>query len=252
MKQREAYIKQKLEALVAPGTLTEWIDQQDRLKFTNRIYVMGCGRSGTWLLTGIMSTYEAITVVPYEVDVAYFGLIDCDTDALVLKRAKRSYERIESIPSSISILYIVRHPFDVLTSHNPKSNRLYYVDPGRWVGEIMALRWLIESQRLKTKIIRYEDLVKRPNEVQSAIAEAFNLKIERPANEYCLVFKPAPQDELSMHGLRPPDPSSIDRWKQDSDAKNYLSSIRLRLSDCLPWVAATFGYDIDLHGMHSA
>jgi hypothetical protein len=112
---------------------------------------------------------------------------------------------------------------------------------------MMALRWLIESQRPRTKIIRYEDLVRRPNEVQSGIAEAFKLKIERPAGEYCEVFKPTPQDELSMHGLRPPDAESIDRWKKDRDAKNYLSSIRLRLGDCLPWMAATFGYEIDLN-----
>jgi hypothetical protein len=247
MNQREVYLKERLKVLAAPGTLANWIDQQNKLKFINRIYVMGCGRSGTWLLTGIMNTYQATTVVPHEVDFAYFGLVDCAADTLVLKRAKSSYERIESIPVSIRILYIVRHPFDVLTSHNPKSNKLYYVDPGRWVGEMMALRWLIESKRPETKIIRYEDLVRRPNDIQAEIAETFTLKIERPASDYCSVFKPAPQDELSMHGLRPPDLSSIDRWKKDCDARNYLSSISLRLSDCLPWMAATFGYDIDLH-----
>ena len=92
----------------------------------------------------------------------------------------------------------------------------------------MSLRWLIELKRPKTKIIRYEDLVTLPNETKSEIGEALNLQVERPAIDYCSVFNPSPQDELSMHGLRPPDISSIDRWRKDIDAMNYLSSIQLR------------------------
>jgi hypothetical protein len=248
----ETYIKQRLTMLAKPGILAEWIDRQNKLKFVNRVFVMGCGRSGTWLLTGVMNTYQATKVLPYEVDIAYFGLVDCDEDTLVLKRAKRSYEKIESIPLSVAILYIVRHPYDVLTSHNPKSDSVYYIEPGRWLGEMMSLRWLIESKRPKTKIIRYEDLVTLPNETQLEIGEALNLQVERPAIDYCSVFNPAPQDELSMHGLRPPDISSIDRWRKDIDAMNYLSSIQLRLSDCLPWVATTFGYDVELKSRGAA
>src|SRR5687768_16973044 len=79
----ESYIKQRLTMLAKPGILAEWIDRQNKLKFINRVFVMGCGRSGTWLLTGVMNTYQATKVLPYEMDVAYFGLVDCDEDTLV-------------------------------------------------------------------------------------------------------------------------------------------------------------------------
>ena len=79
----ESYIKQHLRMLAKPGILAEWIDRHRELKFINRVFVMGCGRSGTWLLTGVMNTYQATKVLPYEMDIAYFGLVYCDEDTLV-------------------------------------------------------------------------------------------------------------------------------------------------------------------------
>jgi hypothetical protein len=193
-----------------------------------------------------MSTFADVSVLYEEVNVEYFGLLSTDRTTMVLKRHDRAYETIETIPPQIDIFFIVRHPFDVLTSVHPDSPGSYYVTSGRWLGETMALKWLVDSQRPRAKIIRYEDLVTDPSRVQEEIATFADLRIQTPAAEYYKVFKPSARVIETMHTLRPPETSSIDRWKSDPNAVAHLKSLQLRLTDCLPWIERTFGYDIRL------
>src|SRR5688572_10546282 len=95
-------IDKALEELRKPGALSRRLEA--RAKDVKLIYIMGCGRSGTWLLTGIMSTFENVSVLYQEVPVEYFGLIRCDRSVLVLKRDAQAYETIESIPLQVSII----------------------------------------------------------------------------------------------------------------------------------------------------
>jgi hypothetical protein len=239
-----------LKALRKPGALAFRLQEMDKTRYIHRIFIMGCGRSGTWLLTGIMATFKGVSVLYKEVPVEYFGAVSSERNALVLKRNFRSYENVEAIPRQITILHVIRHPFDVLTSHHPiagqRTGQQYHITPGRWLGEMMALRWLMESERPCTKIVRYEDLVTDPNRTQAEIGSFLKMDIETPATEYHMVIQPPPEMMQSMHGLRSPDVSSIGRWKSDLEAIAYLKSIRLRLSDCLPWVGRTFAYDLEL------
>ena len=85
------------EALQAQLTM---IDQTGPFR---RIYVMGCGRSGTWLLTHVLS--NDTDVVLRELTVEYFGLLIPDRPVLVLKRDHVAYRGIERIPASIEIAY---------------------------------------------------------------------------------------------------------------------------------------------------
>jgi hypothetical protein len=242
------HIDKALDELRKPGTLVRHLEAS--AKDAKLIYIMGCGRSGTWLLTGIMSTFKDISILYREVPVEYFGLLRCQRAALVLKRDAQAYETIESIPQQISIIFAVRHPFDVLTSVHPRTRRskgrLYHITPGRWLGETMALKWLIDSARPRTKIVRYEDLAGDPNKIQSEIATSLDLEIETSAMEFHKVFKPPAKVIDTMHGLRSPEISSVERWRTDPSAIAYLKTLRLRLADCLPWVERTFGYDTQL------
>jgi hypothetical protein len=250
MVETKSEVTSALKALRERGALAARLEAHNKTRFLKRIYVMGCGRSGTWLLTGIMATFKDASVLYKEIPVEYFGLLSSDHSAVVLKRTAKAYETIEAIPPQIIILFIVRHPFDVLTSHHAIfsliSGRQYHVTPGRWLGETLALRWLIDSQRPCTKIVRYEDLVTDPNRIQAEIGSFLEMEIETPADEYHKVFKPPPEIMRTMQGLRPPDVSSIGRWKSDPEAIAYLKSIQLRLSACLPWIEKTFGYHISL------
>ena len=102
------------------GALDARLTQIDADRPIKRIYIMGCGRSGTWLLTAVMSTFKGVCVLSKEVPIDFFGRLTTTGAALILKRNSDAYQHIEQIPQRIGIIYIVRHPFDVLTSNNPQ------------------------------------------------------------------------------------------------------------------------------------
>jgi hypothetical protein len=213
---------------------------------TKRIFVMGCARSGTWLLTALLSTFRDVENFPDETGVETFGTHAASRPVLVLKRGHRSYETIENIPHDIHIGWIVRHPFDVLTSYNPTTGLKYHVPPHRWLGEMLALQYLVETKRPNAIVIRYEDLVTRPDAVQREVAEAFGLEVEAGTDAIVNRFRPSEAADRAMHGLRPIDAASIDKFRRDPEKLAYLASIRPRLGGLLGWVAERYGYDVTL------
>ncbi|MEP7173342.1 MAG: hypothetical protein ABI705_07630, partial [Aestuariivirga sp.] len=152
----------------------------------------------------------------------------------------------EQIPAGISILYIVRHPFDVLTSFNSTTGRKYHISPARWLGEMLALQYLVDTQRPLTKIVRYEDLVKHPQRLQAELGDFFGLTKVVDADQFLSTFRPPPEATAAMHGLRPIDPNSVGRWAKEEDNIRYLRGIRSRLGGVLDWVGSNYSYDINL------
>src|SRR5690348_16189646 len=106
----QAHYERELTHLKQPGALARRLAEFDARKPLRRIYVMGCGRSGTWLLTHVMGTFSDVEVLRREVPIEYFGLLTTDLPVLVLKRDRNSYLSAQQIPSNIEIAYIVRHP----------------------------------------------------------------------------------------------------------------------------------------------
>jgi hypothetical protein len=238
---------QEIWRLSARGVLSARLTEMDNNKVPlKRIFVMGCGRSGTWLLTGIMSTFENVSVLADEVEVENFGLISTTLPTLVLKRHYQSFAFIESIPAQIGIAYIVRHPFDVLTSHHPDYSLRFHIAPHRWLGEMLALQYLVETKRRDTMIIRYEDLVCNPNAVQKGLAETFRLKPTVTGEDFMTTFKPTEKALVAMHGLRKIDQKSIGRYKNEPEGIKRLKEIRPRLGRVLDWVSEEFSYDVTL------
>lgn len=229
-----------------PGVLARRIEEIDRIRKFRRIYVMGCGRSGTWLLTSLLATFVDVEIVPSEVPVEDFGLLATDRSVLILKRHHGAYERIETIPDAIEIAMIVRHPFAVLTSHNPTTSLEYHISPHRWLGEMLALQYLLDARRPRTTILRYEDLATSPDIVQARLADETELAVAHAARDAHKVFTGSPEAVAAMHGLRPIDTNSLDTYRQSPEKMNYLRSIRPRLGRLLDWVAAEYGYDITL------
>jgi len=247
LKQSKRFLlDQKLISLQKPEVLSSQLNLNDQITPIQRIYIMGCGRSGTWLLTSIFSTMKNVSVVPEELNVEYFGCIHTTNPTLILKRFFNSYEQIENIPSSIKIAYIIRHPFDVLTSHNPTTAFAYHISPSRWIGEIYALKFLIESHREGVKILKYEDLVDNPHEVQNEIANFFSLTIDTSTDDIVKTFY-APDSALkAMHGLRKIDKNSVGKYRLNSEKIAYLKKIKLRLGSMLDWISKEFNYDINI------
>jgi hypothetical protein len=220
-----------------------FMDQQKPIK---KIFVMGCGRSGTWLLTALFSTMSDTHVVPIETTHLRFGLYTSHTKNLVMKRDNISYLSVDKIPECINIAYIVRHPFDVLTSFNPTTERKYHIDIKRWQGEMEALKYLVERKRPNTMIIRYEDLVINPSDVQAKIAINFDLDINEPMTNIVSSFSASPEALLAMHGLRKIDSSSLFKYKNSIFNILYLVRIKPRLGPSLEWVSSQYNYDINL------
>lgn len=235
-----------LGALEKPGALQARLEEMDRAGARNRLYLMGCGRSGTWLLTGLMHSYADMAVVAKELSVEHFGILTTRSSNMLIKRAWNSYETVEAIPAQIGIIYIVRHPYAVLTSFNPVIPREYYISSGRWLGEMMALKYLVETGRPNFAVIRYEDLVTDPAGTQQKIAQQFNLQIVADHDAALQKLEQVPEAVKAMHGLRNIDRSSLEKFRNDPRKLEYLRSLQSRLEPILSWSAQTFGYDIGL------
>jgi len=236
--------KELLRLKQQPGALQQRLTEIDNRKPRRRIYVMGCGRSGTWLLTHVMTTFFSVEVVLRELPVEYFGLLMSDSSVLVLKRDSYAYRSVQKIPATIEIAYIVRHPYDVLTSHLPGSGRSYHILPERWIGELTALRYLVDSRRKNIKVVRYEDLVGNRVESQAKLGHYFRLKIRVPIDTISTISNNP--SESPLHRSRKLDVSSIDKHKGDPAKLAYLAGIKPQLGEVLGWVGKTYNYDLNL------
>ena len=235
-----------LRQLESPGALEQRLATLDAAKSTNRIFLMGCGRSGTWLLTTLMSCFDDTEVVASELPVEAFGLRETASATLVIKRRWDSYTRVDAIPDAIHILYIMRHPFDVLTSHNPVTGKKYHVSPQRWLGEVAALRRLLDSGRERVLIVTYEDLVREPDSTTMKIADSFDLAVRKlPSQAIATADLPA-EAVSAMRGLRPISSASVARYLNEPDSVAFLKKAAPILREELDWVARYFGYDVSL------
>jgi Sulfotransferase family len=238
--------KQDVAVFAREGALEARLDRIDEERPIERIFVMGCGRSGTWLLTGLLSTFKDTCVVAKEVPIEFFAQLSTTGKTLVLKRNNVAFERLWQMPARIKVVYAIRHPYDVLTSHNPTSAQTYHIDIKRWLAEIAALRLALEIGRKDFCIVRYEDMVTDAERVQRKIAEELGLEAGTSVENLAIVFKPSDVAKSAMHGLRRIDTQSLHRYKDDPNKIAYLKSIKPRLGETLDWVASRFGYDISL------
>jgi hypothetical protein len=211
----------------------------------NQIFIMGCGRSGTWLLAALFTTFKDTELGPDEVEVEHFASYSTQCANLVLKRGPKSYLRPTAPPPEVRLVYIIRHPFDVLTSHNSINGRKYHLGPRRWCGEMEAL-WQLEGGGRQITVVRYEDLVTDPVGVQARLARAFGLEISVGIEDLPSTFKPAPGTAKAMHGVWPIDQNSLYRYRHDPEKVAHLRAIRSRLEPHLTRIAARSGYDTDL------
>ena len=242
----EQLMKNALRRLQKPGALQARLERMDEEIRRKRLYLMGCGRSGTWLLTGLMHSYADMVVVAKELSVEHFGVLRSNSPNILLKRAWNSYETVETIPEQIGIIHIIRHPYAVLTSHNPVIPREYYITSGRWLGEMMSLKYLLDIGRPNLTVVRYEDLVADPAAIQQHIAQACELRVTAIPDEALQRLQHVPEAVKAMHGLRSIDQSSLDKFRADSRKMAYLRSLQPRLEPVLGWVGERFDYDLAL------
>lgn len=144
----------------------------------NKIFITGCPRSGTTLLLRMFFAFNDIEVIPHEVNIREFVSHDSPKKFIIGKRIENHLfsdnikleqlnNQLEVVKSNnVQILNIVRDGRDVI--EDVEKN----VTCNWWNNTIDQLR---NNNEFIDLIVKYEDLVFRPDEVQEHIQLTFNL-----------------------------------------------------------------------------
>lgn len=176
--------------------------------------VLSNPRSGTSLLVNLMlSGFDPALFLPIE-ETPTTGRDIYDYRVLISTATRYLY------CEECCFLFILRDPRDVVVSLHPSAKHEcdFLVDFRVWLNnykEFLSIYALIPEQFL---VLRYEDLIKNPNEVQRHISEFMNIKEIRFFSECFSFFDRIDKDRsddmrLEMGGARPMDEKRIGRWK---------------------------------------
>jgi len=126
----------------------------------------------------------------------------------------------------ISVLNIIRNPFDVLTS-KIKGRGSYHISPERYLNCLRSIT--IEEKTIENyQIIRYEDIVTFPDKMQNKVAKWYDLEIKYNWSDYpideALERKKDPR-WIALTKVRPLSPDAIGRWKRSQDDKEYVQRL---------------------------
>jgi hypothetical protein len=132
-----------------------------------------------------------------------------------------------------------RDPRAVLTSvHNSQEG--YYVSPERWRAMYAHIVYVRHAPDVLT--VEFNDLVREPARVQAALGAFIGWDASVPFDQFHASV-PRGFDTLALNGVRPLDPSTIDKWR----APVHRERIRAMLSALpeLPEVLIREGYEPD-------
>ena len=207
-----------------------------------RIYVTGCGRSGTWLLSSMLSGLRDARLIESEQHFGYFLKLPDDTLSYIIKRQHDSYLYYEHLPAEFFVINIIRHPFDVLSSTHMGTKN--YIPVNRLEGELRSCFSYLLSRK-NTITIRYEDLLIETENVQKRIESFLNIRAQTKFRNFYKKAKLPEDIARSMHGIRPLDTKSIGQWRQNSALPNQLLTV-LKESTVIQKAVKLFGYDVSL------
>jgi glycosyltransferase involved in cell wall biosynthesis len=167
--------------------------------------------------------------------------LPCDVEQIVTIRAE--YARRTAQPLFV---LTVRDPRAILTScHKAYPDSWgYYVSVQRWRRVWELIRCYCHDPDVL--LIRYEDLVCRPAHVQQMLEQFVGWTARHPFGRYHEVAQQIRRDSMTegaLGGLRPLDPSSLDKWRETKHA----ARVREVLCDLpeLPGALVDLGYEQD-------
>lgn len=202
-----------------------------------KIFIAGCGRSGTTLIRDLMKCFEDTTVFvdgPYgEAPFSAFESLPTDKPHQVIKRTGECWRTLPLLPHEVELLYCVRHPFDTLTSIHPLTRHLrkFHITFERWSAEYRAWQQLREKQPERhIFILPYEELVCAPEATQARLAAYFGLQA-------AVSFLENP-DHLVISAR------SVEKWKNNPEYQAYLQEIPRRMRAELLYFCDEFGYSL--------
>ncbi len=179
-----------------------------------RIHIVGCHRSGTTLLFELMTTcFRHEAHCDHERSI-FKDKTHCD--GLYISKKPSDITHIERIflgDPDLYLFYLIRDPRAVITSIHPSKSDRYFSSFERWRRYEQAAAPLKSHPRFVE--IRYEDLVKHPDEIQSDICGRLpflnTMHSFSTFEKFAQTSKPA---EISLKGIRAISDQGIDRWKE--------------------------------------
>ncbi len=181
----------------------------------HRIHIVGCGpRTGTTLLTEMMvSSYE---IDLYEEHDRRIANLPPRKGEVYLTKSPKDIIVIAPIlkmMKNLYVIYLLRDPRDMIVSMHGSDQTRYWSNLAYWKNYMPFYEALKDHPRFL--MIRYEDMVHRPDEVQAKISEKMPfLRTEHKFSEYHRVSKPSPNSLKALRGLRPVSSNSIGNWRK--------------------------------------
>lgn len=199
------------------------------------IFIAGCARSGTSLANRLMGCFDDV-FVPGRHETEEYRASDFEQFAgraphIVLKRTWNAHETLPELGAGIELIYCVRHPYDVLTSTHQvtQGERRFHVSRARFRDEYEAFRRLRARQPdRRILVLRYEDLIREPDQTEKRIAAHFGL---RPLH---LFSRNPAGEEISAN--------SLEKWREDPDLLSYFAHSRRSFRRLVRSFAREFDY----------
>jgi len=175
-----------------------------------------------------------------------FGLpkTESEKDPLLNKGVLFKYPRgtkfiPEYLSRGMSVIFMLRNPAAVLISRHPENE--LKTQPKRWIDALKVYDENKHNDRIM--LVKFEKLLTSPNEVQTKIAEKFNLNIKTQFEECWKSFDSSDRvDVYNMRGIKPIDLLRLSPWKQmDEQQKKKL--VKDAKNEELIKLMETYGYD---------
>lgn len=210
----------------------------------NRLLVCGCARSGNTLMLHLLDTGFKDTeivydgpggeVVPTEEDIT-------EGKVVIGKFPKKANKLSKWLKDEhFGAVYMMRDPRDVLVSKHWLKPGKFWVQPKRWIQTAEIAEQYKDHERVL--LVKYEDLLRNPEDIQRKISVKFGLEITRSFNECHSNFDKNDVTNINnMNGARPFDSSRIGNWTKDKEKKQYVERTLKAFPDIKKWMHE-FGY----------
>ena len=183
-----------------------------------RIHIVGCGpRTGTTLLTEMMiSSYKIDVFTDHEDRIAKPPK---KSGKVFLTKSPKDIIVVEPVLKVMKDLYVIlmlRDPRDSIVSMHGTDKERYWSNLNYWKNFMPFAERLMDHPRFL--VLRYEDLAKDPNAVQSKISNFLPfLEKTHDFSEYHRTAKPSSDSKLALGAVRPVSDKSIGNWRNHKE-----------------------------------
>jgi len=180
-----------------------------------RIHIVGSCRSGTTL-------FHKMMLVGFEIDghssfeMKVFREPEGQLQTFCSKRPRDLLYigRLIDLNPDLWVICLERDPRDVAVSHHNNAPDEYWIGLQSWKQSYAAAKPLVGHPRFR--IVRYENMVRRPDEIQNEIAAWMPfLKRRGLFSEFYKEVQPEKRAEAALGSLRPVSDKSVGSWRRE-------------------------------------